>query len=580
MRAVKSKRVLPPTMEEVKAAVEQYQNGVLSGEIITGKLVRQAVERHVRDLANGRARDLWFSENKGYHAVAFFRVYARHSKGKWGGDPFELSPWQTWMTWVLFGWQKKNDDGDWYRRFRSVYIEVARKGGKSTYLAALGLYLLAFDGEAGAEVYTAATKRDQAKIIWEESARMVRKSPGLRKKIKPFRSVLKVPSTDSKFEPLGADDKTADGLSPHGALVDELHAHKSRGMWEVLETGVGARAQSMLIAITTAGTDTETICWEVRGYIVKILNGTNAAAKSDSWFGLIYCIDDDDDPLADETCWIKANPNLGITPKISELRAQVDYARAVPGGRNKVLRLRFNRWTQQDTLAIPMEDWNACSDRVDEEALAGRECYGGLDLSKTGDLTAWVLLFPPKEEGELWKILPRFWLPEDTIAKKAGKDRENHELWVEQGFLAACDGPVIDYIEVERQIISDSSKFGLIDAGFDPWNAMRTYQQLRASGIELVAFNQRMGNFNEPTKMLIEMVMTHKFAHGGHPVLNNNISNLSTKEDDNGNLRPVKPKRQTGRRIDGAVALIMALGRATLTENGPSVYESRPMTVL
>jgi phage terminase large subunit-like protein len=532
---------------------------VLDGSIPANKLIRQAVERHQRDLETAHERGLWFDAAAGERAIEFCR-FLRHSKGEWAGQEFKPEPWQMFILWCLFGWKR----ADGLRRFRTAYIEVPRKNGKSTLIAAIGLMLFFADGEPGAEVYTAATKRDQARIVHGEAVRMVKSSPSLRSRIRAYKDNLHVESTFSKFEPLGADSDTMDGLNIHGALVDELHAHKDRGTWDVIETATGSRRQPMVIAITTAGHDLYTVCGELHEYCVKILEQVLA---DDTTFAFVACLDEGDDPWVEAT-HRKANPNYGISVKPDDLQRKVIKAQSIASARNAFLRLHLNKWTEADVAAIPIEKWDACNARFDPARLAGTSCFAGLDLSRTRDLTAFVQVFAPDEASPLWRIVPHFWIPADRAAEKQREDRVPYVEWAKAGLVKLTPGDETDYLTVRKDIQAIAGVHYLREIAFDPWNATSMAQDLERDGFRMVSFHQSFANFSEPTKMLLTLVDQKGLAHNGHDLLRWNASNLSVKEDANQNIRPVKPKRRTAKRIDGIVALIMGLARATYNPTG------------
>lgn len=559
---------LPKDERELKRRAEAYASKVLAGKIPACRWVKLAIERDARDREREKRRGakIRFNPRRAFHAVMFFGLL-RHSKGKdFAGKPFLLSNWQTWATYVMMGWERKNEEGQWVRRFTSAYFEVARKNGKSSWAAAVGLYLFWGDREPGAEVYVAATKRDQACIVHSEASRMVRGSPALRPRIAISRNNLHHDDSGSKYEPLGADADTLDGLNPNGVIVDELHAHKTREMWDVLETALGARSQPLMFAITTAGTDDYSPCGQIRKHGIDILTGV---FEEDTRFVLIYTLDEEDD-FTDEHVWIKANPNLGVSVKIDYLRAKVLTAKNMLVARNPTLRLHFNRWTKQKDLAIDMELWNKCSDRVDVQRLAGRSCFNGLDLAKTSDFCAYVQLFAPEDESELWQIVPHFWITEYALDSRSGIDREYFNLWKDQKLITVCDGNVHDYPAIEDAVLRlQEANPGPV--AYDPWNATASAQRLQNQGIQCKEFKQGILNYNEPTKTLLDMVRECKFAHGGHSVLKWMASNLEVKVDANNNMRPVKPDgRLTSARIDGMTALIMALG-LSITEQSQNI---------
>ncbi|QND86407.1 Phage terminase large subunit [Chromobacterium vaccinii] len=551
---------------------DQYGVDVLEGRIKVGRYVRLAVERHFRDLQQQEARGLVWRPDMAAHALAFFPRYCRHFEGEWSGQPVELAPWQAFWIAVEFGWY--NRDGR--RRFRTFYEEVARKNGKSTKLAGLGLYLFAADKEAGAQVYTAATKLEQAKITHAAAEMMVAKSPALRQLVQNHKNKLWIPGTANKFVPLGADAKTLDGLNVHGAIIDELHAHPSRDLWDVIDTGRGARRRSVMHAITTAGFNQEgSICLEQRNYLIRILEnqGKDPALEDDSFGGVIYTLDPDDDWF-DESVWCKANPNLGVSVFLEELRTQAQKARVVPTALFNFLTKRLNIWTQSVESWISLDSWDKGAAVVDAEALRHRRCYGGLDLASKTDIAAWVLLFPPEKSGEPWHVLPRFFVPADNMLVRDQKDRVSYSTWARQGYITATAGTRIDQEVIRAQILQDAANFDLQAIGFDEWNAGKLATELTEDGLQLVALSQNFQNLSDPTKELEALIKSQELAHGGHPVLRWMAGNVVVLRDSNDNYRPNKGKSRE--KIDGIVALVMALNRALYhapAESFVSAYE-------
>lgn len=541
---------------------------VLEGRITVGRLARLAVERHYRDLREQERRGLMWRPEMAAHTLAFFPKFCRHFEGEWAGQPVELASWQAFWIAVEFGWYRT----DGARRFRTFYEEVARKNGKSTKLAGVGLYLFAADKEAGAQVYTAATKLEQAKITHKAAEMMVAKSPHLRRLIKNHLNRLWIPGTANLFVPLGADARTLDGLNVHGAIVDELHAHPSRELWDVLDTARGARKRSVMHAITTAGFNQDgSICLEQRNYLIQILEG---ALDDDSFGGVIYTLDPGDDWF-DESNWVKANPNLGVSVFLEELRTQAQKARAVPAALNNFLTKRLNIWTQALESWLSLESWDACGQPLDEEALRGRRCFGGLDLASRTDIAAWILLFPPLQPDGSWDVLVRLFVPADNMLTRDRKDRVSYSAWARQGHITATAGNAIDQEAIRAQILDDAGKFDLQSIGFDEWNAGKLAAELMDDGVEMVALTQNFQNLSEPSKELEALVLSRRLNHGGHPVLRWMAGNVVVLRDTNDNYRPNKKKSRD--RIDGIVALIMALNRAMYHEPAKafkSAYEN------
>ena len=541
-----------------------YIDAVLSGTIPACQWVRLACQRHVDDLAHGASRGLRFDTEAAEHAVGFFR-FLKHSKGEWAGRPLTLEPWQQFYLWTLFGWKRDDDT----RRFRTAYQEVARKNGKTTIAAGVGLYLLLADGEAGAEIYTAATKRDQARIAHSEATRMVKSSPFLRQRITAFKDNLHIRDTASKFEPLGRDENSMHGLNVHAAIVDEVHAHPTREVWDVLETATGSRRQPLMFGITTAGYDRQSLCYQLHDYAEKVLAGT---VQDDSFHGIIYTLDDPD-AWEDEVQWIKANPNLGVSVKLDDLRRKAERAKEIPSSLNAFLRLHMNVWTQSVSKWLDPERWMSCGQPVNADALRGRVCYGGLDLSSTTDLSALALVFPPEQDGEPYQVLMRFWVPEDAMRQRSHRDRVPYDAWVRQGWIAATPGNVIDYEWILAQVDKDAQEFDLHEIAFDRWGATKIIQAIEGRGMTCVQFGQGFASMSAPTKELEKLVLGGGIAHGSNPVLNWMADNVVVRVDPAGNLKP--DKERSTEKIDGIVALVMGLDRALRHAKKRSVYEER-----
>jgi len=548
---------------------DEYARLVLSGEQPAGALTRLACERHDRDLREGAARGLVFDVRAARYALAFFDVL-HHSKGEWAGKPFVLEPWEVFIVASLFGWRR----ADGLRRFRRGYVEVPRKQGKSTLCAGIGLYLLAADNEPGAEVYTAATKRDQARIVHGEAVRMVKSSPLLKKEIGIFKDNLHVLATNSKYEPLGADNDTMDGLNVHGAVIDELHAHKTRGVVDALDTATGARRQPLIIEITTAGWDRESVCWQHHDYSRQVLENL---IQDDSWFAFIAAPDKDDDWTEPET-WRKANPNYGITVKPEDLARKAKRARSVPAEQNTFKRLHLDIWTEQADRWLEMDKWDECSGEVNPEALIGRECYAGLDLASTSDIAALVLVFPDGADPQCFDVLPFFWVPADSVAERTRKANVPYETWVNQGLITATEGNVIDYRAIMAQFDELAQRYTVREVAYDRWGATQLVQDMQAAGLSVIPFGQGFASMSPPTKDLLNLVLARRLRHGGHPVLRWMAGNMVVQQDPAGNLKPDKSK--SSEKIDGLVATIMALDRALRRESSGSVYEERGLVVL
>lgn len=581
--------------KEVLHPAEQYARDVINGKITACKWVVLACERHVHDLAHAHKRGFVFDAEAAEYVLHFIGML-RHSKGKWGrgkGEFIRLEPWQQFIIWVAFGWKRdqsqrwveKTVDGQiqdtrGMRRFRMLYEEVARKNGKSTKAAGLGLLLAFADGEPGAEVYSAATKRDQARIVHKEAIRMVRKNAGLRKHIKIYKDNLNLEATASKYEPLGADSDSTDGLNVHGIVADELHAWKNREMWDVLETATGSREQPMLIAITTAGIDRRSVCYEKHEYTRKVLEGwKDGSFEDDSWFGIIFTLDDGDD-WKDETVWIKANPNLGVSKYMDDMRMKAKRAGQMSAALNNFLRRELNVWVQGEFKWMNMDMWRACAGEVPAlempQWLKGETAYAGLDLSSTSDITAFLMVFPA--EDDYIDVVARFWIPEDNMLIRTRDDGVHYQKWVEQGYIEATPGNTIDYDFIFEQIERDADMFDIDQAAFDRWGAARVSNVLQNKGMTMVQFGQGFASMNPPMKELERLVLSKKIRHGNNPVLTWMADNLVARMDPAGNIKPDKEKSRE--KIDGIVALIMALDLALRHPEVKSVYSKRGIRVL
>lgn len=558
-----------------------------AGEFVAGRLVQLACARHLRDLRDGSGRGFRFDVLRATDAIDFFRCL-RHSKGEWARAPIVLTPWECFVIGSLFGWVR----ADGLRRFRTAYIEVAKKAGKSTIAAGVGLLLAFFDGEAGAEVYAAATKKDQAKIVWDEARRMVLRSPGLRQRIQVRAANLHSLESASKFEPLGRDSEGLDGINPHGKIVDELHRHKNREIWDVLEASSGSRRQALTFVITTAGSDPLSICWEQHDYVVKILE---CVLVDDTTFGYIATLDtcaacraqgrtspDDTctacDRWDDERVWIKANPNLPITPKLDDMQKLAREAREKPAALNAFKRLRLNIWTEALVRWLPADEWAACGEAL--RSLRGRRGILGLDLSSTRDLTALVGVF--EDPNGSYDVLARFWLPGDNLAERVKRDRAPYDVWVREGFLTLTAGNVVDYDFILAEILALPEREGIeiVEVAYDPWNATGLANDLEAAGVARVPIRQGFGSLNAPAKFLETLLAKRRVRHGGNPVLAFCASNTVVEIDAAGNIKPSKARSRSTGRIDGISALVTALARAMVQPDTTSVYETRGIRVL
>lgn len=568
----------------------QYAVDIVAGKIPANKWVRLACQRHLVDLENGSKRGLYFDEKAADNIIQFFEEFLVFYEGAFDGQPFLLTPHQKFVVGSIFGWKRK----DGLRRFRTAYIEEAKGNGKSPLAAGIGLYGLAFDDEPGAEIYSAATTRDQAGILFRDARLYAEASEALKEILKIDNHNIAYEEGNSFFRPVSSEHRGLDGKKPHFCFIDEIHEHPTDLVIRKMSAGTKTRRQSLIFEITNSGYDRHSICFQHHEYTEKILEGI---IEDDAWFGCMTGLDvcdkcaadgktipqdgcPDCDDWRDEKTWEKANPNLNYlgAPFKDYLRRQVKHAKEMPSEENIVKRLNFCIWTESITKWITADAWNACAFPVDAIALKGRTCYGGLDLSSTTDLTAWVLVFPPIEEGGKYEVLCRFFLPADNMAARVKKDKVPYDVWVRQGFITTTPGNIIDYAFIIAQIKQDMADYSIAELAFDRWGSQKITTDLQDLGFEvegkrtLVQFGQGFASMSAPTKEVEKMVLSKEIAHGGNPVLLWMISNVAIKTDPAENKKPDKEK--STERIDGAVALIMAIGRAMLRK-GPvkSAYE-------
>lgn len=502
-------------------------------------------------------------------AVTFISLL-KHTKGEWYGRPFELIDWQEQIVRDLFGILKPNG----YRQFNTAYIEIPKKQGKSELAAAIALYLTCGDFEHGGEIYGCAADRQQASIVFDVAVQMVEQNPALKARIKPLISQKRLiyKPLNSFYQVLSSEAYTKHGLNVHGVVFDELHAQPNRQLYDVMTKGSGdARKQPLYFLITTAGTDRHSICWEVHQKAEDILAGRK---RDPSFYPVIFGADEEED-WTDEEVWKKANPSLGITVDIEKLKIACNSARQNPAEENIFRQLRLNQWVKQSVRWMPMEKWDACDKKVDETKLEGRVCYSGLDLSSTTDLTAFVLVFPPETEDEPYYVLPFFWIPEENISLRVSRDHVPYDIWEKEGFLLTTEGNVVHYGFIEQFIEDLGTKYNIKEIAFDRWGAVQMSQNLMDMGFTVVPFGQGYKDMSPPTKELMKLVLEEKLAHGAHPVLRWCVDNIFVRTDPAGNIKPDKEK--STERIDGAVALIMALDRAIRNQGSDlgSVYDER-----
>lgn len=516
--------------------------------------------------AHAQPAGYWFDQAEAARVVRFFTRYLRHTKGELAGKPFDLAAWQANFLEELFGARRKRDN---LRRYRRAHMEIPRKNGKTTLGAGVGLYMLFGDGEPGAEIYSAAGDKDQAKLLFDIGKGMVESHPQLRQRCKLYKDTIVLEETSSVWKVLSSEAYTKHGLNASAILFDELHTQPNRELWDVLTTSTGARTQPLTAAFTTAGFDKLTLCYEQHVYAENVRDGI---IDDPEFLPLIFAADDSlefDDPEA----WEKANPNLGISIRRDYLESESRRARQTPGYVNTFRRLQLNQWTESDVRWLDIAAWDkGAKAKVDREQLRGKKCKAGLDLATTRDLTAFVLVFPMGDGT--YKVLPVCWIPEDSAREREQRDRVPYSVWIRQGLIKTTRGNTTDYATVRRDINELAEEFGIEEIAVDRlFQGAQLATELQDDGFAVTTFGQGFYSMAAPTKELEQLVLEGKLHHGGNPVMRWHASNVSVETDDAGNMKPSKKK--STERIDLIVGTLMALGRLMQDPTGESVYETR-----
>lgn len=547
----------------------QYAADVRSGARSENRLIKLAVERFYRDLETGHQRGIVLDENAAARKFNFTGRYCRHSKGEWAGQFIDLSPFQCFKELNIYGWLNVADGT---RRFRTIYDEMARKNGKTTELSAAGLYGLVGDNEAGAEVYSAATKRDQARQLFDEASRMVNQDPMLRGIIRVLDKSLTHRGSFSKFEPLASEAKSLDGLNVSTGLVDEFHAHPTPALWNVLKSASGARRQPLRWIITTAGFQQLCICYEVRDYAIKVLEGIH---EDDAFFAMIFTLDEGDD-WTDKNVWHKANPNLGVTVQIKDLEIEFRQALATPSERAGFMTKNLNIWVNAEHAHVDMLKFKSLKSQYGLEDLSGRRCKAGLDAGITKDLTSFVMLFDLADGRR--RYFGRHYMPEEKMRARIGRSTVPFDQWVRDGWLVLTPGNVTDYNYVKQDIL-DFCKLFQMEVAYDRYNVSQLVNDLVAEGVEMVEFGQGYVSMNPAMCELERMYLTGELEHNGDPALLWAASNVVAARDPAGNIKPDKAKSKDI--IDPYVALIMAAGMwLTDAGEGGTIYDTEELLVV
>ncbi|CAN7201892.1 terminase large subunit [Acidovorax sp. LjRoot118] len=536
--------------------VTDYALRVQAGDIVAGPWVRLAAKRHLSDLASGHERGLVWRQERADHVIQFIECL-RHYQGATAGQRFRLSAWQKFVVGSLFGWY--TTDGQ--RRFRIAYVEIGKGNGKTPLAAAVALYALVADGEAGAEVYSAATSRDQAGICFNDAKEFVLKCAPLANRLQVGINNIAYLATSSFFRVVSAEGRGLDGKRPHVVIVDELHEHPTATVVEKMRAGTKGRTRALIFEITNSGYDQTTVCFEHHDYSTKVLLGV---IDNDSWFAYVAALDKGEDPYEDESVFIKANPNLGVSLTLQYLREQVREGKDLPSKRNMVLRLNFCKWTEASEGWCDLDHWDQCATPVHTSALVKRKCFGGLDLASVSDFCALAWVFPPEQAGELWQVLLKLYLPEAAVKRMRDKQRLPVDHWIELGLITVTPGNVTDYEFIQRDINADRELYDVQQIAFDRFNASQLVTNLQNDGALMVGFGQGYGSMSAPCKELERLYMSHQLAHGGHKVLRWMASNTVATKDAAENIKFDRAK--STQKIDGMVAIAMALGRAIAPE--------------
>ena len=555
----------------------KYCHDVLSGAIPACKWTKAAARRHLDDLERWSAPDApyFFDRDEAERACLFVECLP-HIKGEWAKrrESIRLEPWQSFILTALFGWRQP--DGN--RRFKTLYLEVARKNAKSTLLAAIGLFMLVADGEAGAEVYSLATTRQQAGIVFRVAQQMAQREPEFRREygVQVTAHSVHLPDEDARFQAQASEDNTLDGLNVHCGIIDELHAHKTRGVWDVIETATGARSQPLVCAITTAGTNRAGICYEQRSYVCDVLNTTlrahdglgyrveGSATEDDTYLGIIYTLDDGDDWTAEDT-WRKANPNYGVSVRPDDLQRKCRKAMQRASAQPNFLTKHLDVWVNADSAWMDMLAWTRAGDSaMKPEDFRDWKAYIGLDLASKVDICSMVLLF---RRGNEYRLFGKHYLPEVAI-----EDSSNSQYrgWAERSDIIETDGSVVDYDQLEADLREWASTFGVAQIGYDPGFAWDFCQRMMTAGLPMVELRATVMNYSEPMKTLEATVLDDALKHDANPAMEWMISNVVCHRDVKDNIYPRKEHEDN--KIDGPVAAIVAFAMALRDQDEPSGY--------
>ena len=519
--------------------------------------------------------EIFYDESKYKRVVKFFSKL-RHTKGKWAGKYFGLQDWQKEILKNIFAYV----DADGNRVRNTAYVEVPRKNGKSEFAAGLALYVLRCDNEFGAEIYSCANEKEQASLVFNAAVTMIALDTdlGLAKcfRIKESFKTILYPKMNSFYKALSAEAYSKHGYNPHFVVYDELHEAPNRDLWDVMKTGMGARTQPMMIAITTAGYDKNSICWEQHDYAQKIIEGT---IKDPTFYGVIYGAGEKDDWTSEET-WKKANPNYGVSVHEKFLKSECLLALEKPTYENTFKRLYLNMWTTQKTRFIQMERWDENNIAIDKESLKDKPCFGGLDLASVSDVAVYSLVFPPSDlEKGAYRTLNWYFIPEEGIRHRSMTDKVPYEVWRREGLIIATPGRTIDYGFIKTVIKMTLQTYDVRGIMYDRWSALQLVKEITdETGALMLEMGQGYASMSPPTKEFQKLILENRFHHGGDPVLRWMVNNVAVLQDPAGNIKP--SKADSSEKIDGVVSNIMALNGCIKNNLSGSVYEERGLLTI
>ena len=514
----------------------------------------------------------YFDEVSAKRATDFIETFCKHTKGELAGQKFVLEPWQVEIIQGIFGWKSKETK---LRKFRQCFIFIPRKNGKTTMMVGIALYMLFSDGEKGAEIVSAAADKEQARLSFSIAKQMVLQEPNLIKRAGTFRDSITYDKVGSYYKVISADADTKHGLNLSCCLLDEIHSHKNRDLYDVLLTSMGARKEPLMLGITTAGAGNQKdhISRELYDYSKKLIDGS---IEDDSFLGVVYEAEEDDDIYTEEV-WKKANPGYGSIIKAEYMKQQAVKAKNEPSYENTFRRLHVNQWVSSSSRFISDIQWMGCSNEVNVESLKGKVCYAGLDLASTRDVTCLTLLFPDEEEG--YDLINFNFIPEDNAKKRSLRDKVNYDKWEREGYIYYTPGDVCDYNYIKQKIIELSELYDIQIVAYDRWNASQLIIDLTEDGCPCIPVGQGYKTMSPATKEFEGLVLSGKLRHGGDPVLRWMMSNVVLTHDAAGNCKPDKSK--SNEKIDGIVSTIMALSEAMQNKNtGGSAYDDKEIFFL